>query len=119
MLKLDNPTSSRIESERTGVDVVACIASFVDALASRTASGTGYRWRREENSATYPVFREGFPSRANSLLEGTSRSPVNVQWETVSGSTAVDARTDEEKRERRALLPKLLPRHTEKTSTSY
>ena len=33
MSKLDNATSSRIESERTKVDVVACIASFVDALA--------------------------------------------------------------------------------------
>ena len=34
-------------------------------------------------------------------------------------STAVDARTAEEKRERRTLLPKSLPRHTERTSTSY
>jgi hypothetical protein len=34
-------------------------------------------------------------------------------------STAVDARTGEEKRERRTLLPKFLPRHTERTSTSY
>ena len=33
MSKLDNATTSRIESERTNVDVVACIASFVDALA--------------------------------------------------------------------------------------
>jgi hypothetical protein len=33
MSKLDNATSSRIESERTKVDVVACIASFVDAFA--------------------------------------------------------------------------------------
>jgi hypothetical protein len=33
MSKLDNATISRIESERTKVDVVACIASFVDALA--------------------------------------------------------------------------------------
>jgi len=33
MLKLANATTSRIESERTKVDVVACIASFVDALA--------------------------------------------------------------------------------------
>jgi hypothetical protein len=30
---LDTATISRIESERTKVDVVACIASFVDALA--------------------------------------------------------------------------------------
>jgi hypothetical protein len=30
---LDNATISKIESERTKVDVVACIASFVDALA--------------------------------------------------------------------------------------
>ena len=33
MSKLDDGTISRIESERTKVDVVACIASFVDALA--------------------------------------------------------------------------------------
>jgi len=33
MSKLDNATISRIESERTKVDLVACIASFVDALA--------------------------------------------------------------------------------------
>jgi len=33
MSKLDNATSSRIESEHTKVDVVACIASFVYALA--------------------------------------------------------------------------------------
>ena len=33
MSKLDNATISRIESERTKVDVVACIASFVDVLA--------------------------------------------------------------------------------------
>ena len=33
MSKLDNATTSRIESERTKVDVIACIASFVDALA--------------------------------------------------------------------------------------
>ena len=33
MSTLDNATTSRIESERTKVDVVACIASFVDALA--------------------------------------------------------------------------------------
>ena len=33
MSKLDNATTSRIESERTNVDVIACIASFVDALA--------------------------------------------------------------------------------------
>jgi hypothetical protein len=33
MSKLDNATTSRIESEHTKVDVVACIASFVDALA--------------------------------------------------------------------------------------
>ena len=34
-------------------------------------------------------------------------------------STAVDARTGEEKRERRTLLPKFLPTQTERTSTSY
>ena len=33
MSALDNATTSRIESESTKVDVVACIASFVDALA--------------------------------------------------------------------------------------
>ena len=33
MSKLDNATIARIESERTKVDVVASIASFVDALA--------------------------------------------------------------------------------------
>jgi len=33
MSKLDNATISRIESERTKVDVVACITSFVDAFA--------------------------------------------------------------------------------------
>jgi hypothetical protein len=33
MSKSDNATTSRIESERTKVDVVACITSFVDALA--------------------------------------------------------------------------------------
>jgi hypothetical protein len=33
MSKFDNATISRMESERTKVDVVACIASFVDVLA--------------------------------------------------------------------------------------
>src|ERR1700677_1755083 len=33
MSTLENATISRIESERTKVDLVACIASFVDALA--------------------------------------------------------------------------------------
>src|ERR1700683_3716823 len=33
MSTLDNATISRIESERTKVNLVACIASFVDALA--------------------------------------------------------------------------------------
>jgi hypothetical protein len=33
MSTLDNATISRIQSERTKVDLVACIASFVDALA--------------------------------------------------------------------------------------
>jgi hypothetical protein len=33
MSKLDDATTSRIESERTKVDVVACTASLLDALA--------------------------------------------------------------------------------------
>jgi uncharacterized membrane protein len=33
MLELENPAASRIDSERTKLDVIACVASLVDALA--------------------------------------------------------------------------------------
>jgi hypothetical protein len=53
------------------------------------------------------------------LEQGGGTLARNGAVETVSGATAIDACTGEEKPERRVPLPKFLPRRTERTSTFY